>query len=214
MGQSAVSRQPVRHRLEMGSQKKPAPQPVASCVQSSGSTVQRPRLQTSPWPQVRPQAPQFSRSAERSRQLPLHEVSVPAQGLGVPASMETPASVVPPSITPPSVPGAPPSVVPPPVVPLSALVPPPMPPAEPPPWLKVCGTHRPRLHESVKLHVAQAAPIAPQAWTVWPVRQAPAESQQPVQVDGPQGGLAVSGHAVSASEAAERRTSENERMAA
>lgn len=82
IGQSLVSRQPVRQRLVTGSQKKPAPQPMPLAVQSSGSTAHCPRLHTWPWPQSRPHVPQFSGSAERSRQRVEQKVRVPAHGLG------------------------------------------------------------------------------------------------------------------------------------
>ncbi len=92
-------------------------------------------------------------------------------------------------------------------------VPPPIPPADPPPWLKgVGGVHFPKLQESVTLQAEQVTPMAPHACSVTPATHAPLESQQPVQLAGPHGGLLVSGQAVKAITVTARRASVDERM--
>lgn len=89
----------------------------------------------------------------------------------------------------------------------------PPPVAEPPPWLNgVGGVHFPKLQESVTLQAVQVTPIAPQACRVTPATHAPEESQHPVQLAGPHGGLLVSGQAVRAMAEMARRASVNERM--
>jgi hypothetical protein len=62
-GQSVTSLQPGVHCFVNGSQEYPGPHPAEDSVQSLGSAVQLPLLQTCPWLHTRPQPPQFDGSA-------------------------------------------------------------------------------------------------------------------------------------------------------
>ena len=105
-----------------------------------------------------------------------------------------PPPALPPPPAPPPVALPPPVAVPPPVAlppPPPVGAPPPLPPAPPPvevpPPVPLLDTQLPSTQLVPSVHDWQAAALAPHWSTSLPGRQVPAESQQPVQVDGPQG---------------------------
>lgn len=127
-------------------------------VQSSGSSSQRPRLQTRPEVHAAPQVPQLRMSTAVSLQVPSHSTSDPAQ---------EPAPPPPPPEPPPPAPPPPP--------------PPPAPPP-PPPLLPCTGVQMPSEHVLPGAQDRQVSPPAPQASAVDPAWHCPAASQQPAQL--------------------------------